>query len=136
MDRADPLQKPLLRFGSQWLQWSPRVFSESAPTLTTCPITFRGRAIPAGYSERDFGGIGKVRFARRPLTDLRWFLGVVSAGEPRQHGMADSLYERTLSTRRVHRLAAILLRRWQAEEIAKPPFPCVSRMWTEYMRSK
>ena len=67
MDREDPLRKPLLRFGSQWLQWSPRVFSESAPTLTTCPITFRGRAIPAGYSERDFGGIGKVRFARDPL---------------------------------------------------------------------
>jgi len=76
------------------------------------------------------------RFARRPLTDLRWFLGLVSAGEPRQHGMADSLYERMLSTRRVHRLAAILLRRWQAEEIAKTPFPCVSRIWTEYMRSK
>src|ERR1700751_4712872 len=74
--------------------------------------------------------------ARRPLTDLRWFLGLVSAGEPRQHGMADSLYERMLSTRRVHRLAAILLRRWQAEEIAKTPFPCVSRIWTEYMRSK
>jgi hypothetical protein len=63
MDRADRLRKPL-RFGSQWLQWSPRVFSESAPTLTTCPITFRGRSIPAGYSERDFWGIAKIRFAR------------------------------------------------------------------------
>ena len=29
----------------------------------------------------------------------------------------------TQTTRRVHRLAAILLRRWQAEEIAKTPFP-------------
>jgi hypothetical protein len=28
----------------------------------------------------------------------------------------------------VHQLAAILLRRWQAEEIAKTPFPCVSRI--------
>ncbi len=36
----------------------------------------------------------------------------------------------TQTTRRVHRLAAILLRRWQAEEIAKTPFPCVSRIWT------
>jgi len=40
--------------------------------------------------------------------------------------MADSLYERILSTRRVQRLAAILLRRWQAEEIAKTPLPCAS----------
>jgi hypothetical protein len=70
MDRADPLRKPLLRFGSQWLQWSPRVFSESAPTPTTCPITFRGRAIPAGYSGRDFGGIAKVRFVRHPDNDV------------------------------------------------------------------
>ena len=73
-----------------------------------------------------------VRIARRPLTDLRWFLGLVSAGEPRQHGMADSLYERMLSTRRVHRLAAILLRRWQAEEIAKTPLPYVSRILTKH----
>ena len=36
----------------------------------------------------------------------------------------------TQTTRRVHRLAAILLRRWQAEEIAKTPFPCVSRIRT------
>src|ERR1700722_15285666 len=32
------------------------------------------------------------------------------------------------ATRRVHQLAAILLRRWQAEEIAKTPFPCASRI--------
>src|SRR6266852_7775778 len=36
----------------------------------------------------------------------------------------------TQTTRRVHRLAAILLRRWQAEEIEKTPFPCVSHIWT------
>ena len=32
------------------------------------------------------------------------------------------------ATRRVHQLAAILLRRWQAEEIAKTLFPCASRI--------
>src|SRR5262249_9580585 len=31
------------------------------------------------------------------------------------------------TTRWVHRLPAIILRRWQAEEIAKTPFPRVSR---------
>jgi hypothetical protein len=32
------------------------------------------------------------------------------------------------TTRKVHRLPAILLRRWQAEEIAKTPFSCVSHL--------
>src|SRR5439155_13837361 len=36
------------------------------------------------------------------------------------------------TTRRVHRLPAILLRRWQAEEIAKTPFPCVSGIFTKH----
>jgi len=35
-------------------------------------------------------------------------------------------------TRKVHQLAAILLRRCQAEEIAKTPLPCASRIRTEY----
>src|SRR4029077_13835734 len=38
----------------------------------------------------------------------------------------------TQTTRRVHRLPAILLRRWQVEEIAKTPSPCVSRIRTEH----
>ena len=45
--------------------------------------------------------------------------------------MADA-YKRISWTRRVHRLVAILLRRWQAEEIAKTPFPRVSRLWTKH----
>jgi len=36
-------------------------------------------------------------------------------------------------TRRVRRLPAILLRRWQAEEIAKTPFPCVSHIWAGHV---
>ena len=92
-NRADSLQRLLLRSGSQWLRWSPRVFNESAPTLAACPITFRGRAIPAGYSERDFGGIAKVRFARHlpaedqdvigPLVLLQTGTALLVDGSPR-----------------------------------------------------
>jgi len=38
----------------------------------------------------------------------------------------------TQTTRKVHRLSAILLRRWQAEEIAKTPLARVSRIWIKH----
>ena len=46
-------------------------------------------------------------------------------------GVSHSRSPRPKTARRVHRLPAILLRRWQAEEIAKTPLPCVSRIRTK-----
>jgi hypothetical protein len=75
--RADQTLCPklVLRSGSQWLQWSPPVFNDSAPTLAACPITFRKRPIPGGYSDQHSGGFdppgpyGKQgRFPRQALS--------------------------------------------------------------------
>jgi hypothetical protein len=65
-NRADsPLRKLPLRSGSQWLQWSPRVFSEFAPSLTSCPITFLARPIPGGYTDSVCSVVVESLFTKR-----------------------------------------------------------------------
>jgi hypothetical protein len=41
-----------------------RVWPNISTSRLLCPITFRRRTIPAGYSRRDFGGEADVRLAR------------------------------------------------------------------------